>query len=288
MRNVTPGVAPQGKNGAGGNGGGGLILSSLRNREITPNGKAMLDVAYGIQTDTPGTWTIANWLELCNRADQMAWLKDHLPKIKEKFQSLIDGQVAWDTFQADLIKSGFKGAEKIEKATVDALMGEAKYGEVKNQQQLRLETHTAMYAQQTAASKRFFVAEAASLLTDYTAGLATRLEAMEKDPGMAEAIAQWKINGKSVEQIEREKVSLILDHSESALSHPKYLQLAGMTSQSAAPVGFSQYQSQKPRDEINFAWRGDAAASTKKVVGGAIGTLMRGFRRIGNFATGNR
>lgn len=282
MRNITPGVAAQDKNGSG-----GLILSSLQNRTVTPNGKAMLNTMYGIQTDCPGTWTNADWLNLCNRADQMKWLQEHLPKIKEKFQSLIDGQVAWDTFQADLIKSGFKGAEKIEKATVDALMAEAKFGSVKDQQQLRLDTHTAMYAQQTAASQQYFVQEAQSLLADYTAGLNARLQAMQKDPVLAEAIAQWKIDGKSAEQIEREKVSLILEHSESALTHPKYLQLVGMSGQSAAPVGFAQsyQQTARPRDEIAFTWRGDAAASTKRAVGGAIGTLMRGFRKIGNFAT---
>lgn len=285
MRNVTPGVAQDQ------NGSSGLILSSLQNRTVTPNGKAMLNDAYRIQTDCPGTWTIDDWLELCNRADQMAWLKEHLPKIKEKFKALIEGQVAWDTFQAELIKDGWKGAEKIEKATVEAFMGEAKFGEIKKQQQFRLDTHTAMYSQQTAASQQYFIKEAENLLADHTAGLTARLQAMEKDPGLAEAIAQWKINGQSAEQIEREKVSLILEHSESALTHPKYLQLAGLTNQSAAPAGFAQaqsYQQVSPRDEISFAWRGDAAASTKQVVGGAIGTLMRGFRRIGNMATGNR
>jgi hypothetical protein len=110
---------------------------------------------------------------------------------------------------------------------------------------------------------------------------------MERDPGLAEAIAQWKINGQSAEEIERQKVSLILEHSESALTHPKYLQLAGMSGQSAAPIGFAQsyQQTARPRDEIAFAWRGDAAGATKKAVGGAIGTLIRGFQRIGNFAT---
>lgn len=248
----------------------------------------MMDDVYDIQTDCPGTWTIDDWLELCNRADQMAWLKENLPKIKEKFLSLIEGQVAWDTFQADLIKSGFKGAEKIEKATVDALMAEAKFGEVQKQQQFRLQTHTAMYAQQTVASRQYFIKEAERLLADYTAGLNARLQAMEKDPGLAEAIAQWKIDGKSAEQIEREKVSLILDHSLSALTHPKYLELGGITDRAVAPAGFARtYRStvsSRPRDEISFQWRGDAAASTKKAVGGAIETLMRGFRRIGNLA----
>jgi hypothetical protein len=285
MRNVTSGATQDQ------NGNSDLILSSLRNREITPNGKAMMGAMYGIQTDCPGTWKIADWLELCNRADQMAWLKEHLPKIKEKFKALIEGQVAWDTFQAELIKDGWKGAEKIEKATIEAFMGEAKFAEVKNQQQFRLETHTAMYAQQTAASQQYFIKEAENLLADYTAGLDARLQAMEKDPALAEAIAQWKINGQSAEEIERQKISLILEHSESALTHPKYLQLAGLSNQSAAPVGFAQsYQQQapRPRDEIAFQWRGDVAASTKKVVGGAIGTLMRGFRTLGNYATGTR
>jgi hypothetical protein len=166
-------------------------------------------------------------------------------------------------------------------------MGEAKFGEIKKQQQFRLDTHTAMYSQQTAASQQYFIKEAEKLLADYTTGLELRLQAMERDPGLAEAIAEWKINGKSAEEIERQKVSLILEHSESALTHPKYLQLVGMTGQSAAPVGFAQsYQQQtaRPRDEISFAWRGDAAATAKKTVGGAIGTLMRGFRTIGNYA----
>jgi hypothetical protein len=282
MRNITPGAA-QGKNGSG-----SLILSSLQNRTVTPNGQEMLQTAYGFKTNDPSTWTLATLAAIGDRRKQMEALKKLLPELEEDLSAIMEGQISWDEMQSRIEAKGWKGLAKIEKGATKALIAESEFEQAVVQGKDRVAEFKKLHSSQTAEYKTFLQAECSSLLGKYKVNLDQRIEAMQTDPQMAEAISQWNHSGKSEMDILLEQSTLALKHGTSGFTHPKFLELAGMSGQSAAPVGFAQSYQQtataRPRDEIAFAWRGDAARATRKAVGGAIGTLMRGFQRIGKIA----
>jgi hypothetical protein len=281
MRNITPGAAP------GKNESGGSMLSSLQNRTVTPNGQEMLQTAYGFKTNDPSTWTLATLAAIGDRRKQMEALKKILPELEEDLSAIVDGQISWDEMQSRIETKGWKGLAKIEKGATKSLIAESEFEQAVAQGKDRVAEFKKLHSNQTAEYKTFLQAECSNLLGKYKVNLDERIKSMQTDPQVAEAIAQWGISGKSEMDILLEQSTLALKHGTSGFSHPRFLELAGMSGQSAAPIGFAQFyqqQTARPRDEIAFTWRGDAAGATKKAIGGAIGTLMRGFQRIGNIA----
>lgn len=115
----------------------------------------------------------------------------------------------------------------------------------------------------------------------------TKLEAMAADPDMAKVIAQWKKDGKSATDLLLAQSTLALEPKSSAFTHPDFWRLRGYNSRDvrlamsgSAPANFRA--SDRSRDEINFAGRGDAAGAVKNAVSGAIRTFGRGIEVIGS------
>ena len=214
--------------------------------------------------------------------NQMKWLKENLSEIKEIWKDIVDGQVGWNEAQAEMVKRGFKGAEKIEEAVVDISIAAYKLEQQKLKQQHRLTNAKEIENDKTEKYKSLNDAKKEAALEIALERLNRRIEEINSRPGMAALVAQWE----AANNAEFEKASMFLGVGSNAPTHPRFpgsTQKLGIPSGSN-PVSFSKQTAARASDSIRFAfkWSGNAAKSVK----GFAGNLKRGIGRISKFFGG--
>ena len=215
--------------------------------------------------------------------NQMKWLKEHLSEIKEIWKDIVDGQVGWNEAQAEMVKRGLKGGEKIEKAVVDISIAAYKLEQQKLKQQHRLTNAQEIENAQTEKYKSLKDAKKNAALEIALERLNKGIEEINNRPEMAALVAEWE----ETNNAEFEKASIFLGVGSNAPTHPRFpgsTQQLGLPGGSSNPVSFSKQTAARASDSIRFAfkWSGNAAKSVK----GFAGNLKRGIGRISKFFGG--
>jgi hypothetical protein len=141
------------------------ILTTLVDGALDEQGEAMLNDIYNISTANFSQMTPQEWAAIGDRAIQAKWFLDHIKEIKDKFQLLIDGQIAFREFQAWLIEEGYKGAEKIKKAEIDVAVARAKFGATVEQEDYGLTKQSRANASKFHVNRIWYIGE--ELLSNY-------------------------------------------------------------------------------------------------------------------------
>jgi hypothetical protein len=283
------------------------LLTTLVDGALDEEAELTLNERYNISTANFSQMNENDWGELWERAEQAKWFIDHLKEIKEKFQLLIDGQIAFREFQAWLGQEGYKGAEKIKKAEIDVAVARAKFGQTVIQEDYRLEKSNEQFAGETEQFKTLWDNRVIVALAKNLANINAQIAKMQGDPEFAAKLAQWK----EEEDDKLKRATFALKYGPHGLSHPSLApsNYSSQTSFSNQPSQFAQFaqfnQSTIPtqlpatarkagtggmtgrssaKDSIKVAvdWSGDMAAKAK----GFASRINRGFSRIGNFLTG--
>lgn len=267
--------------------GGGLVLSSLADRQLIPSSSEMLATDYAIYgLDYPSSWTLDDFEFLGQRGLDMEWLEKHLPDIKDRLLKVIRGQVSWEKVKLELMAEGYKGASEIKKSTIDALIEEQRTRAKGLQQDHRLTANTGKFGEETVEVNTFtdslIELDLASLRAKNAATLKQRQQAA--DAGDAEEIAAWEAERKVNDF---EAASMLLQYGSAARSHPKFpggsRASLGSSRQQASFGGFSGNRQQPQyRDQLKVEINGNVAGAMNRVANRA-GT---GIKRIKNFFFG--
>jgi hypothetical protein len=281
------------------------LLTTLVDGALDEEAELMLNETYNISTTNFSQMNENDWAELWERAEQAKWFIDHLKEIKEKFQLLIDGQIAFREFQGWLAESGYKGAEKIQKAKIDVAVARAKYGQTVIQEDYRLQKSSEQFEGETTQFKILWDNRVIIALAKDLENVNAQIAKMQGDPEFAAKLAQWK----EEEDDKLKRATFALKYGPHGLSHPSlapsnYSSQASFSNQPSQFAQFAQFnQSRIPtqlsartpgtggmagrspaKDSIKVAvdWSGDLAGKAK----GFASRINRGFSRIGNFLTG--
>ncbi len=265
--------------------GGGLVLSSLADRQIVASGTQLLATDYNIQNlDYPSTWSLDDFEFLGQRGLEMEWLEKHLPDIKDRLMKVIQGQVSWEKMKAELFKAGFKGAADIKQSTIDALIEEQRTRAKGLQQDYRLSANIRKFGEETTEvntlTDSLIEIDLQSLRAKNAATLEQRRQAA--DAGDAEAIAAWDAQRK-VNDLEA--ATMLLKYGTVARSHPKFpggaQAIGGSSRQQAAFGGFGGGR-QQPKDRLKIELEGNVAGSMNRVAHRA----GNGLKKMKNFFFG--
>ena len=268
--------------------GGGLVLSSLADRQLLPSSSEMLGTDYAIYNlDYPSTWSLKDFEFLGQRGLQMEWLDKHLPDIKDRLLKVVRGQVSWEKVKLELMAEGYKGASEIKKSTIDALIEEQRTRAKGLQQDHRLTANIRKFGEETVEVNTFtdslIELDLASLRAKNAAILEQRRQAA--DAGDAEEIAAWEADRK-VNDLEA--ATMLLQYGTAARSHPKFpgssrANLGGSTRQPVSFGGFNGNRQQPQyRDQLKVELNGNVAGAMNRVANRA-GT---GIQKIKNFFFG--
>ncbi|WP_293335895.1 hypothetical protein [Microcoleus sp. CAWBG58] len=211
------------------------------------------------------------------------WLADNLHLIEELVTDWIDGQVAWSTMQAALVKKGAKGAEKIDKATADMVLAQYRYERGVEKQGERVRA-----GQELADNKlaNFFTKSAHQLSVNLQIEadkLATEMAAISEAPDKAFAMAQFNQQRKTALQA----ATNYLKFGSAAAVLPS---ATGQVFESQNRIGY-QGQAALPSASRPIAFGGIRGAATKvKNAAGAVKgfgqNVARGLGKIGKFLRG--
>ena len=256
--------------------GGGLVLSSLADRQLIPSGSEMLAIDYNISNlDYPSTWTLENFEFLGQRGLEMEWLENHLPDIKDRLLKVIRGQVSWEKVKLELMAEGYKGAADIKQDTINALIEEQRTRAKGIQQDYRLTANTRKFGEETIEANTFtdslIELDLASLRAKNVARLEQKRQAA--DAGDAEEIAAWEAERK-VNNLEA--AAMLINFGTAARSHPKF------PGGSRSFGGFSGNRQPQYRDQLKVELNGNVAGAMNRVASRA-GT---GIQKIKNFFFG--
>ena len=274
--------------------GGGLVLSSLADRQLLPSSSEMLATDYAIYNlDYPSTWSLEDFEFLGQRGLEMEWLEKHLPDIKDRLLKVVRGQVSWEKLKLELMAEGYKGASEIKKSTIDALIEEQRTRAKGLQQDYRLTANTRKFGEETVEVNTFtdslIELDLASLRAKNAASLKQRQQAA--DAGDAEEIAAWEADRK-VNDLEA--ASMLLQYGSAARSHPKFPGVSraslgegfangGSTRQPVSFGGFNGNRQQSQyRDQLKVEINGNVAGAMNRVAS-RVGT---GIHKIKNFFFG--
>lgn len=273
--------------------GGGLVLSSLADRQLLPSSSEMLATDYAIYNlDYPSTWSLKDFEFLGQRGLEMEWLEKHLPDIKDRLLKVVRGQVSWEKLKLELIAEGYKGASEIKKSTIDALIEEQRTRAKGLQQDHRLGANIRKFGEETIEVNTFtdslIELDLASLRAKNAASLKQRQQAA--DAGDAEEIAAWEADRK-VNNLEA--AAMLLQYGSAARSHPKFpgssrasLGEGFASGGSARPVSFGGFngnrQQSQYRDQLKVEINGNVAGAMNRVAS-RVGT---GVQKIRNFFFG--
>lgn len=260
--------------------GGALVFTSLADRQLVPTGTALLEREYKIfDLHNPSQWTLNDLQWLGDRAIQMDVLEALAPEIKAKLVKVIRGQVSWNKIQAEVISEAFKGASDTEKAKINALISESKFGSIVQQQAHRLQAAKNLHGQETTEINNYenalcgFILQA--LRERHQQAIAQK-EAQAGDPQYAAELADWEQNRQNL--IEMAKASI--EYGSAARSHPKFKRqqeraLGGGQSDSWSGTG---NWGGRPVDRLEFKLEGNAAGAIAR----AAGAVKRGASRVFN------
>ena len=277
------------------------LLTTLVDGALDEESELMLNTQYNISTANFSQMNENDWAQLQERAEQCKWFLDHLKEIKEKFQLLIDGEIAFREFQAWLGEQGYSGAEKIEKAKIDVAVARAKFGQTVIQEDYRLQKSTEQFEGETEQFKILWDNKIIVALAKEVASVNAQIEKTQGDPEFAAKLEQWKEEADD----KLKRATYALKYGPHGLNHPALApaNYSGQTSSSLSnqPSQFAQFaqfnQSRIPtqlsaaprtgvsaKDSIKVAvdWSGDMAGKAK----GFASRINRGFSRVGSFLTG--
>lgn len=278
------------------------LLTTLVDGALDEESESMLNATYNISTANFSQMNENDWAQLQERSQQCKWFLDHLKEIKEKFQLLIDGEIAFREFQAWLGEQGYSGAEKIEKAKIDVAVARAKFGQVVVQEDYRLQKSTEQFEGETEQFKILWDNKVIVALTKEAASVNAQIEKMQGDPEFAAKLEQWKEEADD----KLKRATYALKYGPHGLNHPaiapgNYSSQASFSNQPSQFAQFAQFnQSRIPtqlsaaprtaaagvstKDSIRVAvnWSGDMAGKAK----GIASRINRGFSRVNSFLTG--
>lgn len=225
-------------------------------------------------------------------ARQMKWLKEHIDEIKEIWSDIVDGQVTWNAAQAEMVKNGLKGAEKIEKNVVDMAVAVYKLQQRKEQEDYRLTNAKAIADGETRHYKIVNDAEKEVALKEALETANTEIERIKNAPQNAAGKSALEAEWKELDCMRFEQASMFLGLGSNAPSHPRFPGNQEQSLGGSATASFSQqgsrqgFSSQPARaaDSIRFAfnWSGNAAKSARRFGG----SIKRGIGRISRFFGG--
>jgi len=265
--------------------GGGLILSSLADRQIFASGSALLANDYGITNlGTPSTWTLDDWMELGERASQMEWLASNMDAIRDRLMAVIKGQVTWEKLKMELVKEGFKGAADVSKSTVVALISEAGFLQTVAQGENKLASKRKQFGEETKAIQTHEEALCGFALANLKARHDQIIAQKEaEDPSFAAALTAWK----QEERRDYEFATQAISSGYATRSHPKFqgMQTNRVIGGSRTPnnsVFAGSNARQRPVDELNINLKGNVAG----VVNGFAGRVGAGARKVVSFFRG--
>jgi len=265
---------------------GGLILSSLADRQIFASGAALLANDYKITNlETPSTWTLDAWMELGERASQMEWLASNIDAIRDRLMKVIKGQVTWEKLKMELVKEGFKGASDISKSTVDALISESSFLQKVAQGENKLNSKRKQFGKETEAIQTHEEALCGFALASLKAKHDQIIEEKQaEDPNFAVALAAWQ----QEQNRDYAFATQALSSGYGTRSHPKF---QGMqTNRAIGGSSTTPYNSsfagsrarQRPVDELNINLKGNVAGA----VNGFAGRVGAGARKVVSFFRG--
>jgi hypothetical protein len=230
-----------------------------------------------------------------DRAIQAKWFLDHIKEIKDKFQLLIDGQIAFREFQGWLTEEGYKGAEKIKKTEVDVAVAGAKLTATVEQEDYRLTKQQEQYRSETEQEKLLWDNKVIVAVAKKVAAVNAAIQNMQEYPGFAQQIGDWKDADTNIYK----QAALALKYGSHGLSHPSlgsqsYPQIsqsnfaqfspAPVPNSSLAGTGRATTATARGKDSIKVAvdWSGDIAGRVK----GVASRINRGVSRVGSFFGG--
>jgi hypothetical protein len=274
------------------------LLTTLVDGTLDEQGETMLGEVYNITTANFSQMTPQDWGVISDRAIQAKWFLDHLKEIKDKFQLLIDGQIAFREFQGWLTEEGYKGAEKIKKAEIDFAVARAKLGATVEQEDYRLTKQSEQYQSETQQEKLLWDNKVIVAVAKKVAAVNAAIERMQEDPEFPQQLADWKDADTNIYK----QAALALKYGSHGLSHPSlgsqsYPQISqsNFAQFSPAPISNSSLAGTgtgrttatgtvKGKDSIKVAvdWSGDIAGKVK----GVASQINRGFSRVGSFFGG--
>jgi len=191
------------------------LLTTLVDGSLDDQGEAMLADVYNISTAF-SQMTPQEWAAIGDRAIQAKWFLDHLKEIKDKFQLLIDGQIAFREFQGSLIEEGYKGAEKIKKAEVDVAVARAKFSETVVQEDYRLTKQSEQYRAETEQEKLLWDNKVIVAVAKKVTSVNAAIQNMQEDPEFAQQLVDWKKADTNVYK----QAALALKYGTHGRSHP--------------------------------------------------------------------
>jgi hypothetical protein len=112
----------RGRNSSNTSNGNGSAGGGIRAISLSPEAGALIQNYYGIDLASIPNMSPEQMGEFVDFLRQSEWMDKYLSVLKEHINKYIARQISFNQFVADVTKTGIKGAEAIDKATLDTYL----------------------------------------------------------------------------------------------------------------------------------------------------------------------